>query len=186
MSHYNLSIDEIDEKIANSPFKRSRYTVTLRLKSSIKSILNYTHADGTHIELNKVFEAVPNFQRDNDKWNSDMKSSFIQNLLMGCKTDLFLYEVGDKGMVDCKILDGLQRITAIYGFLNNEVLAFGKTFDELKASHVLIGFRDAVFNLHVFRFDSEREAIQYYIDINENITHSQEDIARAKYFLSLQ
>lgn len=186
MSHDTLTIAEINDKINNSPFKRSRYTVTLRLKSSIKSILNYTHVDGADIELNRVFEAVPNFQRDNDKWNSDMKSSFIQNILMGCKTDLFLYEVGDKGMIDCKILDGLQRITAIYDFLNNDVLAFGKYYDELKTIHALIGFRDVVFNLHVFNFDSEREAIQYYIDINENITHSQEDIARAKYFLSLQ
>jgi hypothetical protein len=34
-------------------------------------------------------------------------------------------------------------------------------------------------NVRIFRFDSKNEAIEHYINMNENITHSAEDIEKA-------
>lgn len=179
-----MDYDEIREKIYNSPFNRNRYRVTIQLKRAINSMMNYTHMDGSELDLHCIFEAVPKFQRDNDKWNTKMQSGFIENIIMGFKTDILLYEIGDKGYIDCMILDGLQRITAIYKFLENDLLVFGKTHDELIDGGILRGFSDGYINLNVFTFANEREAVQYYIDINENITHSSDDIIRAKDYLS--
>ena len=179
-----MNYDEIREKIYNSPFNRNRYRVTIQLKRAINSMMNYTHMDGSELDLHCIFEAVPKFQRDNDKWNTKMQSGFIENIIMGFKTDILLYEIGDKGYIDCNILDGLQRITAIYKFLENDLLVFGKTLTELKENGILRGFSDGYINLNIFTFDNEREAVQYYIDINENITHSNDDIIRAKDYLS--
>lgn len=180
-----MNTKEIKDKIKNSPFNRNRYRVTIQLKRAINSIMNYTHMDGADMDMVRVFEAIPKFQRDNDKWSTKMQSGFIENIIMGFKTDILLYEVGDKGYIDCHILDGLQRITAIYEFLSNKLLVFGKTLDELMESGILRGFSDGYINLNILTFATEREAIQYYIDINENITHSSDDIKRARYYLSL-
>ena len=183
MGYRIMEFEDISLKIRNSPFNRIRYRVTIQLKRAINSIMNYTHMDGSDIDMERIFEAIPKFQRDNDKWTTKMQQGFIENIIMGFKTDILLFEVGDKGYIDCMILDGLQRITAIYKFLNNDLLVFGKTLDELMDGGILRGFNDGYINLNIFTFDTEAEAVQYYIDINENITHSNDDIIRAKNYL---
>jgi rubrerythrin len=36
----------------------------------------------------------------------------------------------------------------------------------------------------VFNFDTEADAIQFYLEMNENITHSPEDISKARTILT--
>jgi uncharacterized protein with ParB-like and HNH nuclease domain len=64
----------------------------------------------------KVFE-VPDFQR-NPVWKPEQQSKLIESFLIGLPVPpIFLYtENGSK----FKIIDGLQRIHAIYSFLNNQ------------------------------------------------------------------
>ena len=178
-----MTYDDIRTKIDKSPFNRNRYKVTIRLTSAIDSCMSYTHIDKDGLDLSHIFDAIPKFQRDNDKWTIEMQSSFIENIIMGCKSELLFYEIGDKGYIDCMILDGLQRITAIYKFIIGDLLAFGKNINELKDEKILFRTRDGHLNLNIFTFKSEREAVEYYISINENITHSSDDIKRAKEYL---
>lgn len=188
MNHSHMTIEQIKHLIKNNPFTRRHYTTSLFLDTLIAHMFTYTHDDlmagGLNfggedaLPLSKIFEAVPPFQRDNDKWTEEMQVSFIENLLMGYSTDLMLFEIGDTTMTQCKILDGLQRITAIYRFLSEEIKAFGKTASELREAKILYP-RTGRITLRIYTFDTELEAVDFYISINENITHSKEDIERA-------
>lgn len=181
----SMPYDDIKALINDSPFKRRHYQVDFAINRFINCALSYTHGldIGNQEPLSKIFEAVPPFQRDNDKWTESMQVSFIENLLMGYRTFLMFYEVGDKGMINCKLLDGLQRLTALYRFMTGEITAFGRTFDELWDAKVIYPNFTTI-SLRVYNFSSEHEAVQFYIKINENITHSRADIARAKKYLA--
>lgn len=188
MNRSHMTVEQIKHLIKNNPFTRRHYTTSLFLDTLIAHMFTYTHDDlmagGLNfggedaLPLSKIFEAVPPFQRDNDKWTEEMQVSFIENLLMGYSTDLMLFEIGDTTMTQCKILDGLQRITAIYRFLSEEIKAFGKTASELREAKILYP-RTGRITLRIYTFDTELEAVDFYISINENITHSKEDIERA-------
>lgn len=183
----NLDYAQIKELINKNPFTRYHYRVTVELRSFIEVLMTFTH--GLEQDFNpsvdnfhRVFEAVPLFQRDNNKWTVDMQESFIQNVLKGCATEIMLFEVNDTSLCDCKILDGLQRLTAIYLFRTGQIKAFGKTFDEL-VEHKIIR-RDPYLMVKIHQFSSEAEAVKFYIEINENITHSADDILKAKRYLT--
>lgn len=98
-----------------------------------------------------------------------------------------MYEIGEDNRVGdlcaCFILDGLQRITAIHEFITGNIKAFGKTFAELKEVRLISNVRCRV-KLNIYTFPNDDEAINFYIAMNENITHSKQDIDKAKKYLS--
>lgn len=179
-------VEEIKALIDSSPFKRSSYNVDIRLKGFIDGLMLYIK-DKDYSDISEVFEAVPAFQRDNDKWTPAMQTKFIENILMGYRTTIMLYElvpasryaVYDK----CFILDGLQRITAIYEFMKGRLTPFGMTYDQLCESKILLGIGETV-GVRIYAFTTEIEAIEFYISMNENITHSAADILKAKNVLN--
>jgi hypothetical protein len=118
---------------------------------------------------------TPLFQRDNTKWNKSMKLKFIENLLSGVKTELLLFKM--KEQEDAQIIDGLQRTTAILDFLNGKVKPFGYTYQDLKDR--LKAFHTSV-SIKIYTFDNWEDVGRFYIDMNENITHSKSDIQKAK------
>ena len=125
---------------------------------------------------------IPEFQRDNDKWSKKMQVKFIENIITGCVTQISLYTTTDKEFPKWLILDGLQRLTAISLFLSNELKVFnGLTYDDVKAN---INGEYNPIEFKLYRFNNEVEAVEFYIAINENITHSKKDIQRAKDYLA--
>lgn len=80
--------------------------------------------------------------------------------------------------MDYVCVDGLQRITAAQKFIHNEIKVFGSYFDEYEdkmrlANNTLI--------LNVNDLKSEREVLQWYIDMNAGGTpHTTEEIERVK------
>ena len=56
---------------------------------------------------------------------------------------------------------------------------FGKTYQELVDDLIITGTSMPI-TIKVFSFTSEAEAINFYIDINKGMTHSNEDIERAR------
>lgn len=186
-----VSIEGLNSIISNSAFSRSGYVVDVRMSGFFKSLSMYTHgyADTCVLEDNpeKIFDRIPPFQRDNDKWTKDMQEAFVRNLIKGLKTTLVLYEVlpadGMALRCDCMILDGLQRLTALYELIHGDLTVFGYTHKELIENKV---YRLAMqtIKIQVHSFSSEIEAVEFYIEINENISHSKEDIARARDYLT--
>lgn len=186
-----ISREELDKLISDSAFNRSSYKVDIRLSGLFRGLSMYTHGEDDSFNLednpSRFVEAIPPFQRENDKWSEDMQVKFMENVIKGLTTTLMLYEVvpnnGMPLMCSCKILDGLQRLTALYRFTQGAFKAFGYTHDELFMNKT---YRLALktVKIQVYTFSSEIEAVRFYIEMNENITHSVQDIARAKTYLA--
>jgi len=125
---------------------------------------------------------IPEFQRSNDKWTKKMQVKFIENIITGCVTQISLYTTTNKEFPNWLILDGLQRLTALNLFITNELKVFGDlTYDDVKAK---ISDETNPIEFKLYRFNNEIEAVEFYIAINENITHSKKDIQRAKDYLA--
>ena len=182
-------MSDIRELIRSSPFARSCYSVDIPLIGFHRNLMMFVSADKHQngFALEDIFTGVPDFQRDNDKWSEAMQVKFIENLVMGCKTTIMMYEIPPQGELsgycNCSILDGLQRITAIHRFVTGEIKAFGKSYEELRSERILSNVRCRI-KVNIYTFGSEKEAIGFYIATNENITHSSEDINKAKRILS--
>lgn len=194
-----LSVDEINNEMRNSAFRRSSYGVDIGFNRFLHNIELFTHgldrpiseasySEGVLVNNpDKLFECVPAFQRDNDKWTEDMQVKFVENILRGYKTTLMFFELvaNDKLPLRCemKVLDGLQRLTAIHAFVTGKIKAFGWTYDEAmgdKRVHTSL----LTIKIQAYSFESEIEAVEFYINMNENITHSSKDIDRAKKYLA--
>lgn len=168
--------------IAANPFSKSP---SYRVDFDIRRLRN--NLDTYHPELlstdtlkDMVQKMTPGFQRDNNKWTYPQKQRFIENLISGCRSEITLYSLaGDASR--CYILDGLQRLTAVAGFICEDFTIWGGLrFSEIADPLV---FTNGKMSLRIYDFSTEEEAISFYIAMNEGITHSPEDIARARRFL---
>jgi len=188
-------INPIEEKIRKivkeSAFSKQGYEITLFLEDFQRQMLDYSSVyDKENETLDSILEkCVPEFQRKNDKWTLDMQSKYVENILKGCssKIQMFCLEKDYKRLSynSCKIIDGLQRTTAIIEFFKDNVKVFdGLTYSEIKENFPnflrRIGMK---LTLEIFVFDTLKDAVKFYIDMNENITHSKEDIQKAKEYL---
>ena len=138
--------------------------------------------------INDLGSSVPAWQRDNDKWTEERQCSFILNLLKSFSTSkitLYYFKGEVLGKRNSNILDGLQRITALYKFFTGN-LVFNIDGNKVTSSELLqnenvqVLIRKISVRIKFIMFNNEIEAIDHYIEINENISHSYLDILRAK------
>jgi len=175
-------VDKAIDEVRKSSFNRPAYEVSLPFKINlIESLMLHTDYSGLSagkVQTREEFlcMSVPEFQRDNNKWTQQQKTLFIQNLLRGASTTISLFRTD--GWVDAKIIDGLQRITAMLDFLDGKV----KVFDNLSVDDLgekLRFFRTRI-NLSIVTFNEWEEVGRFYVEMNEGITHSAEDIEKCK------
>jgi hypothetical protein len=138
--------------------------------------------------INDLENSIPVWQRDNDKWTPQMQTSFVLNVFKGFSTSsLILYCIkGDiYGKRNSNVLDGLQRITALYKFFNGKMY-FNFNGEIISNKELLLSndfkrhLSSQSIKLKIITFNNEIEAISHYIDMNENISHSTKDIDRAR------
>lgn len=186
-----MTLEDLKENIWNSNFNKTHYEVPFdfyHLKETLyywscTTDLKATTArfDAISKTFNEVLEKiVPEFQRDNDKWTQDMQIKFVENIVLGATSTIILGSTtGQKS--ECVLIDGLQRITAIFAFMNNEF----KIFDKFEFNEDFEQICRHIHNLtlRIYNFKNEQEMVKFYIDMNENITHSKSDIKRTKDYL---
>ncbi|HFU74987.1 MAG TPA: DUF262 domain-containing protein [Arcobacter sp.] len=184
------NIIDLAKKCRNSSFNRNNYCVNIDTANFIGSMLLHTwydkfeerddsyHKNCDDAELNKqwIDRVTPGFQRDNKKWNGKMKRKFIENILQGVKVEIMFFRMNEHD--DAQIIDGLQRTTAILDFFTGKVKPFGFSYAELK--DYLSAFVTHNLSIKIYTFDEWEEVGRFYIDMNENITHSTSDIQKAK------
>lgn len=74
-------------------------------------------------------------------------------------------------------VDGLQRVTAVLKFINNEIKVFGSCYKEFK-DH-LPSNAELLFNVN--NLQTEKEVLRWYVDMNAGGTpHSNDEIERVK------
>jgi hypothetical protein len=133
-------------------------------------------------------ELNPDFQRGH-VWTEDQQIAYVEFYLKGGKTARIIYfncpywydyNKGnyDMGMV---CVDGLQRITALRRFLNNEIKVFGHYYKEFEDTPRMTN--DGLkFNINNLK--TKKEVLQWYLEFNTGGTvHSQEEIERVKKML---
>jgi len=199
----NLKVDDLNicKLIKENPFNKQKYTVNVDIKSLNESFSFFMkpHNEPEEKQIIQDFledRFIPNFQRDNNKWSKEMQVKFVENIIKGYHSNIKFYRIRkfeDKGEF---ILDGLQRLTAIQNFLKGELRIFGEvssngkgynyfeiiTTPELLSIKYLINRCNNIL-FDRYEFEDLREVIEFYIETNENISHSPEDIQKAKDYL---
>lgn len=152
-------------------------TINLRTLERLLDSLSLYVCFDADLTVETFFEkAVPGFQRENNKWSENMQVKFIENILKGFRTEIILFKMSEHE--DAQIMDGLQRMTAIIDFMQNKFSIFGDLFFSDIQKHM--PYFGAKIIVDVLTFQEWQEVANFYIDMNENITHSPEDIEKAK------
>lgn len=140
--------------------------------------INYMRED-MELELN------PNFQRGH-VWTEEQQIAWLEFFLKGGKSgniiyfncSFWYYNVPDGDYNEFVCVDGLQRLTAICRFINNEIMVFGSYFKEYEDLAIL---NRHTLKLIVNNLKTEKEVLQWYIDMNAGGTpHTKEEIDRVK------
>lgn len=197
----------MNDKEAQNEMIRQKYTGdTNRMKVLINAVpvcpysidVEFRDIEYTLSRYNDRYEGGlhinPDFQRGH-VWSEAQQISYIENMIRGAVGDtgrtitLTCSEFQHDRNKDCDIIgfyviDGLQRLTAIRKFMNNEFKIF---------KHIDGGVNKKYFNgtayrisgmalrFNVFSMQSKKEVLDYYISMNSGGTiHSEEEIERVK------
>ena len=153
------------------------YHVDVPMEYLVDWINSWIREDGLQL--------CPDFQRGH-VWTEEQQVRFLEFILQGGKTGRTLYfndphwhgVRAKTGYSDFVCVDGLQRITAIQRFLNNEIRVFGQLYSEFGGRTDLIR-HGMVINVNDLK--TKREVLQWYIQMNAGGTpHSPEEIQRVQ------
>lgn len=126
----------------------------------------------------------PNFQRGH-VWSEQQQIAFLEYFFKGGKSGTVIYfnkpdwhySVGEGLYNEYVCVDGLQRITAIQRFVNNEIPIFGSYFNEFDDKPRM----KYTMKINVNDLKTEEEVLQWYIDMNAGGTpHTKEEIEKVK------
>jgi hypothetical protein len=129
----------------------------------------------------------PDFQRGH-VWTAKQQSAYIEYLLRGGESGRDIY-LNHSDWILCKTgdfvcVDGLQRLTACIGFLENEIRAFGLTCDEFEGK---IGIMEPRLRFHVNDLKTRKDVLTWYLEMNTGGTiHTEKEIQRVKTLLELE
>lgn len=143
-----------------------------------------------HQEHDPKLDLDPDFQRGY-VWTPEQKTAYVEYILRGGQSGRYLYfncpswmEIGRKNprkYNDFVIVDGKQRLSAVLGFLHDEVPAFGHKFSDFEERMRITG---PDFVVHVNNLATRTQVLQWYIEMNTGGTvHTNEEIARVKALL---
>tara|TARA_Y100001956_G_scaffold61245_1_gene61052 strand:+ start:52 stop:615 length:564 start_codon:yes stop_codon:yes gene_type:complete len=177
-------IERLRNNTRKSAFNRQGYQVTFEVGSFHRALRFYSESINEHTENGDLIsQMVPEFQRDNDKWSLERKIKFVENILCGFQSTIMLATINNDLMDDCFILDGLQRLTALQDWFDGKFPVYGDIWYKDLSHLRRAPFVDCRMSLVIHRFSSMQECVNFYIDINKGISHSEEDIKRATDYL---
>lgn len=138
------------------------------------------------IEKDYKVEMNPDFQRGH-VWTEDQQVKYLEFVLRGGISGKELYfnspvfnskEGEDIDSFKLVCVDGLQRITAVYAFLDNKIKVFGSYYKEYTDKP---RESDTRFKVYINGLTKKEELYRWYIELNEGGTpHSQEEIDRVR------
>lgn len=142
-------------------------------------------------QLESGLQFTPDFQR-NRVWSKEQKVKYIEFCLRGGKSgrDILFNCPNYVGSSDTLynefvLVDGLQRLSAVLDFLNNNLAVFNGNYigDFTDLRRVIL--RGQRFNVYINDLQSKREVLEWYIELNSGGTpHSKKDIDRVKFILN--
>lgn len=167
------------ERFADIPtFPAAAYTVDVPLQH-VPAWMEEMERDGSPVDLE------PDFQREH-VWTDAQRSAYVEFLLRGGQSARTLYfnspGFSRGGQAPLVVVDGKQRLTAILGFLNDTVPAFGTLYSAF-TDRLPIG--DVTLQVHVAEMEHRAEVLRWYLALNTGGTdHSAEELARVRALLA--
>lgn len=135
----------------------------------------------------------PDFQRD-IVWTEEQQISYIEFCLKGGRTASNLYFNYPGWMTtfqftnnynDFVLVDGLQRLTAIIKFINNELEVFGGNL--LRDYDVPKKLLNTTSTIHIHTLYSKAEVLKWYLELNSlGVRHTETEIARVQQMLDAE
>jgi hypothetical protein len=155
------------------------YQVNYTITSLVKYIEEEVETMG--LQLN------PDFQRGH-VWTEEQQIAWLEYHFRGGKSGNTIYlnnpfwrsikEPKETEYKDYVCVDGLQRLTAAKRFVHNEIKVFGSYFKEFEDSMRVL---PQMMILNVNDLKTEKEVLQWYIDMNAGGTpHTSDEIERVK------
>jgi hypothetical protein len=142
----------------------------------LKETLRGYSEDKDAVQLN------PDFQRGH-VWSESQQVAFVEFKIKGGMSGSYIYFNHPGWMRSYKgdfvLVDGLQRLTAVLRFLDNEIPAFGVLFSEFEDKPNYVGacsFRFAINNLQ-----TRAEVLKWYLELNAGGTpHSERELNKVR------
>jgi len=139
---------------------------------------------------------VPDYQRGH-VWTQEQQEHFVEAVLRGTLASSLLviqfnaphweeydYQGDLPRQVEC--VDGLQRLSAVRRFMNEEIRAFGRLASEYEGSEYDPQRRNFGLKFAVHTFQSRAELLQFYLDINKGGTpHTAAELDRVAGLLAV-
>ena len=125
----------------------------------------------------------PDFQRGH-VWTKKQQVEYVEYLLRGGQSGKEFYFNRIGGMhnfkntkADFVCVDGLQRITAILKFINNEIPAFGvylKDYDALRMA-------DVTLSIWINDLKTKKDVLKWYLEMNSGGTpHTEQELNKVR------
>lgn len=150
---------------------RAKYQANVSWNFLSKMLNNYKEAH--------CLDICPDFQRGHI-WAEEQQIKYVEFVLRGGMSGKDIYFNCPGWMNNFKgpmvLVDGLQRITAVLRFLDNynPIPVFGNIFHKDFEDKNFLLTVDFVF--HINDLESRNDVLQWYIDLNSGIAHTQEEI----------
>lgn len=153
------------------------YRVNMPLRDIPERIKNWQEDEWYKLQLN------PKFQRGH-VWTEEQQTRFMEYLLRGGRANTTIYfnqpswqSYSTSEYNDFVCVDGLQRLTAVLRFLNNEIKVFGSYYKDFEDK--LPFDLDLIFNINNLK--TEKEVLQWYVDMNAGGTpHTDAEIEKVR------
>jgi hypothetical protein len=137
----------------------------------LKETLYDNFGQAFNIDLN------PLFQRGH-VWTKNQQIAYVEFILKGGKSGKDIYfncPDWDAGEGDMSLVDGKQRLTAVFAFLDNKIKIFGYYLSEFEDTlSILTGF-----NFHINSLD-DNGVLEWYISLNSGTPHTDAELNRIR------
>lgn len=169
------------------PLAKSVYSVDYAWRSLRFGLEAYERDYGLNLD--------PDFQRGR-VWTTEQKVAYIENVMRGVippETMVIQFNCphweadGYDGELprEMQIVDGLQRLTTVLDYLDGKVQPFGRSIDDFAGTDFDVRQRHVYrFRFVVHAFQTRRQLLQHYLDLNTGGTpHSGDEIQRVRALL---
>lgn len=159
-------------------FPRSGYRITV----------DWTYLEQHLEQQDPVINLEPDYQRGH-VWTKSQRVAFVEYGLMGGESGMNILTNCPGWMGDFRgpyeVVDGLQRITSVRMFLNNEIKAFGHYKKEY--TDKMRGLGGTCFHWQVFSLPTRAGVLNLYLLHNAGgVVHSPKEIARVRALLEAE
>ncbi|WP_291726186.1 DUF262 domain-containing protein [Bernardetia sp.] len=115
-------------------------------------------------------------------WTDKQKTEFVEYVLKGGQSgrDIYwncpAYDTASNDL-NFELVDGKQRLSAILGFLRNEVKTFGYFYNEFEDADTMLKGSDLYFKMNINNLQTQTEVVDWYLGMNTGgSVHTEEDL----------